>query len=418
MRLSRPLLLLYLAGFLRSLGVGLLGVILGVYLSRVGVNSIRIGLVIGAGLLGAFVATAAVAWAGVRVGYRTSLVALSLLAAVGGVALIAIPAFPILLLLVFIGMVNGMGTDRSAAFALEQAIIPGLVADRSRTWALSWYNVLLDGGGALGALGAVLPLSVSAAMRVELVSAYRYVFAGYGLLHVAVAALYLFLPGQNELQHREQAGVPARAVSAQSKKTIHHIAGLFAMDAFGGGFLTDALVSYWFFQRFGIAEQKLALLFFAVHVLNALSHLGAAWIAQRIGLVNTMVFTHLPSSFFLIAVPFASGPKLAVVLFLLRESFVEMDVPTRQSYVAALVKPHERPYASGITNITRTGAWAAAAALSGLVMQRVASSAPLVLGGTLKIAYDLLLYRNFRHLKPPEERAAAPPVSSAEGLED
>ena len=155
-----------------------------------------------------------------------------------------------------------------------------------------------------------------------------------------------------------------------SRKTIHRIASLFAIDAFGGGFLTDALVSYWFFQRFGIAEQQLALLFFTVHVLNALSHLGAAWIAQRIGLVNTMVFTHLPSSLFLIAVPFAAGPKLAVALFLLRETFVEMDVPTRQSYVAAMVQPQERAYASGITNITRTGAWAAASAVSGLVMQR------------------------------------------------
>jgi predicted MFS family arabinose efflux permease len=413
MRLSRPLLLIYVAGFLRSLGVGLLGVILGVYLSRVGVSATRIGLVIGAGLLGACAATAVVAWAGARIGYRTSLVTLSLLAAVGGLALATLPSFPILLLLIFIGMVNGMGTDRSAAFALEQAIIPGLVADRSRTWALSWYNVLLDGGGALGALGAVLPLAVSVGMRVDLVAAYRYIFAGYALLHAGVAALYLLLPAQNELLHSEQPAGAEPVVSPQSKKTIHHIAALFAMDAFGGGFLTDALVSYWFFQRFGIAEQRLALLFFAVHVLNALSHLGAAWLAHRIGLVNTMVFTHLPSSLFLIAVPFASGPKLAVALFLLRESFVEMDVPTRQSYVAALVKPQERPYASGITNITRTGAWAAAAALSGMVMQRLAFSAPLVIGGTLKIAYDLLLYRNFRHLKPPEEQVATSPRTPA-----
>jgi MFS family permease len=413
MRLSRPLLLIYVAGFLRSLGVGLLGVILGVYLSRVGVSSTNIGFVIGAGLLGACAATAVMAWAGARVGYRASLVTLSLLAAVGGVALAVLPSFPILLLLIFIGMVNGMGTDRSAAFALEQAIIPGLVADRSRTWALSWYNVLLDGGGALGALGAVLPLAVSVGMHLDLVAAYRYIFAGYALLHVAVAALYLLLPTQSDLLHPQQLAKQEPVVSTQSKKTIHHISALFAMDAFGGGFLTDALVSYWFFQRFGIAEQRLALLFFAVHVLNALSHLGAAWLAHRIGLVNTMVFTHLPSSIFLIAVPLASSPKLAVALFLLRESFVEMDVPTRQSYVAALVKPHERPYASGITNVTRTGAWAAAAALSGLVMQRLAFSAPLVIGGTLKIAYDLLLYRSFRHLKPPEEQVAALPRTPA-----
>jgi len=403
MRFSRSLVLIYIAGFLRSLGVGLLGVILAVYLARVGVSSTGIGLVIGAGLFGACAATAVVAWAGTRAGYRTSLIVLSLLAAVGGIALAVLPSFPVLLFLIFIGMVNGMGTDRSAAFALEQAIIPGLVADRSRTWALSWYNVLLDSGGALGALGAVLPLAISTWTHAGLVAAYRDVFTGYALLHAAVAGLYLLLPAQHELLHQRQPAKQEGTVSPQSKKTIHRIASLFAIDAFGGGFLTDALVSYWFFQRFGIKEQQLALLFFAVHVLNALSHLGAAWIAQRIGLVNTMVFTHLPSSLFLIAVPFAAGPKLAVALFLLRETFVEMDVPTRQSYVAALVQPQERSYASGITNIARTGAWAAASALSGFVMQRLAFSAPLVLGGTLKIAYDLLLYRNFRHLKPPEE---------------
>jgi predicted MFS family arabinose efflux permease len=396
---------IYVAGFLRSLGVGLLGVILGVYLSRVGVGATSIGIVIGAGLLGACAATAVVAWAGAQVGYRTSLVALSLLAAVGGLALAILPSFPVLVLLIFIGMVNGMGTDRSAAFALEQAIIPGLVPDHRRTWGLSWYNVLLDSGAAIGALGAALPIALGHWIHADLAAAYRYVFLGYTGLHVVIAGLYLLLPLEGQLSYKTESTGQEPVVSPQNRRTVHRIAALFAMDAFGGGFLTDALVAYWFFHRFGIAEQNLGILFFTVHVLNALSHLGAAWIAQRIGLVNTMVFTHLPSSIFLITVPLATGPKLAIALFLLRETFVEMDVPTRQSYVAALVRPQERPYASGITNITRTAAWAAAAALSGFVMQRLAFSAPLVLGGTLKIAYDLLLYRNFRHLKPPEELA-------------
>ena len=412
MRVSRSLLLIYVAGFLRSLGVGLLGVVLAVYLSRVGVGATVIGLVIGVGLLGACAATAVVARAGTQIGCRASLVAVSLLAAVGGMGLVVLPAFPILLLLVFVGMVNGMGTDRSAAFALEQAMIPGLVPDRSRTWGLSWYNVLLDCGGALGALGAGLPLAASAWTHVDLIAAYRYLFVGYALLHVAIAFLYLLLPTDSELLPSAESRTGKIAPSLQSRSTVHRIAALFAVDAFGGGFLTDALVSYWFFQRFGLTEQSLGLLFFVVHVLNATSHLGAAWIAQRIGLVNTMVFTHLPSSLFLMAVPLASNSKWAIALFLLRETFVEMDVPTRQSYVAALVKPHERAYASGLTNITRTGAWAAASALSGFVMQRLAFSAPLVIGGTLKISYDLLLYRNFRHLKPPEELTAPPSCSA------
>ena len=168
--------------------------------------------------------------------------------------------------------------------------------------------------------------------------------------------------------------------------------------------MTDALVSYWFFRRFGITESQLALLFFTVHVLNALSHLGAAWLARRIGLIKTMVFTHLPSSVFLIAAAFMPSPRWAVLLFLLRESLVEMDVPTRQSYVAAVVKPEERTFAAGVTNLVRNGAWAAASAVAGVFMQQVAFAAPLLLGGGLKIIYDGLLWRAFRHLAPPEEQ--------------
>jgi MFS family permease len=405
-QLPRSLSLLYAAGFLRSLGVGLLGVVLAVYLSRVGVSATGIGFVIGAGLLGACIATAVVAFGSLRIGHRASLVTLSFLAAIGGLALASLPSFPLLLFLAFVGMVNGMGTDRSAAFALEQAIIPGLVPDRSRTWRLSWYNALLDSGGAIGALGAGLPLATSRFAHISLIGAYGYLFIAYALLQIAIAILYLLLPADVGLSQTVPPTLSERGPSAQGRSIVHRIAALFAIDAFGGGFLTDALVSYWFFHRFGLAEQTLGLLFFAVHVLNAASHLGAAWIAQRIVLVNTMVFTHLPSSLFLIAVPLAASPNWAIALFFLRETFVEMDVPTRQSYVAALVKPQERAYASGVTNITRTGAWAAASTLSGLVMQRLAFSAPLLIGGTLKIAYDLLLYRNFRHLKPPEELTA------------
>jgi len=145
-----------------------------------------------------------------------------------------------------------------------------------------------------------------------------------------------------------------------NKKVIANLTALFSLDAFGGGFLTDALVAYWFFRRFGIGEQSLGLVFFAVHVLNAVSHLGAAWLARRIGLVNTMVFTHLPSSLFLMAVPFAPSFKWAVLLLLCREALVEMDVPTRQSYVAALVQTSERTFASGITNLARNLLWAMA----------------------------------------------------------
>jgi predicted MFS family arabinose efflux permease len=193
-------------------------------------------------------------------------------------------------------------------------------------------------------------------------------------------------------------------LAPETKSVIARLTALFSLDAFGGGFLTDALVAYWFFRRFGIAEHDLGFVFFAVHVLNAGSHLGAAWLAHRIGLVNTMVFTHIPSSLFLIAVPFAPSLRSALVLFLCREALVEMDVPTRQSYVAAMVNPAERTLAAGVTNLARNVFWATGSAVAGFAMQAISFGAPLLIGGGAKVLYDLLLYRSFRQLKAPEER--------------
>jgi MFS family permease len=404
-RAARDLFPIYASAFLRSLGVGLLGVVLGVYLYRAGLDSTQIGFVLAAGLAGGTVATALAGFRADRVGRRRSLFAISLLAGIGGIGLALVHAFAALLWVAFLGMLNGMGTDRSANYALEQAIIPGLVSDRARTWALSWYNVLIDGGGALGALVGGLPLALHSWAGVDITRSYQYVFFGYAALHLLNALLYMLLTPSVEVA---PIAVPEAArITAESKRIVRGLAALFSLDSFGGGFLGDALVAYWFFRRFGIDERELGLLFFAVHLLNAASHLGAAWLAKRIGLVNTMVFTHLPSSLLLIAVPFAPSVKIAVVLFLMRESLVEMDVPTRQSYLAAMVKPHERSYASAITNVTRTVSWAVASSVAGVIMKTFAFGAPLVLGGSCKIVYDLLLFRGFRHLRPPEERPSS-----------
>jgi MFS family permease len=402
-RPNRDLALVNTAGFLRSLGVGLLGVVLGIYLFRLGLPSFAIGLVIATGLAGSALATAVVSVAADRVGRRRSLVFLSLLSAVGGVAFALSPSLPVLLIMAFIGMVNGTGTDRSASFALDQAVIPGLVLDSKRTLKLAWYNVLLDGGGALGALGAGLPIFLQHRVAVPMYSSYRVMFFGFSGLCMIVAGLYSLLSPAVEIADSSLSARMSPKISSDNKRVIAKITALFSLDAFGGGFLTDALVAFWFFRRFGIAEHDLGLIFFAVHILNAGSHLGAAWLARRIGLVNTMVFTHLPSSLFLMAVPFAPSFKWALVLFLCREALVEMDVPTRQSYVAALVRPSERTFASGITNLARNLFWAVGSGVAGLMMQVLAFSAPLLIGGGAKIAYDVLLYKSFRGLKPPEE---------------
>ncbi len=403
---NRDLALVNAAGFLRSLGVGLLGVVLGIYLFRLGLSSLAIGLVVATGLAGSALATIAVSFAADRLGRKNSLLCLSLLSTMGGLALALSPRLPLLLTMAFISMLNGTGTDRSAAFALDQAVVPGLVPDVKRTWKLAWYNVLLDAGGSLGALAAGLPILLQHHLAVSVLSSYRIVFFGFSGLCLIVAALYSLLSPAVEIADSSLSARMSPRVSSDSKRIIAKITALFSLDAFGGGFLTDALVAYWFFRRFGIAEHDLGLVFFAVHILNAGSHLGAAWLARRIGLVNTMVFTHLPSSLFLMAVPFAPSLKWAVLLFLCREALVEMDVPTRQSYVAALVRPSERTFASGITNLARNLFWAVGSGAAGLLMQVLSFSAPLLVGGAAKVAYDLLLYKSFRGLKPPEEAVA------------
>ncbi len=405
---KRDLTLINAAGFLRSFATGLMGVVLGIYLFRSGLSSAAIGLIIAMGLAGAASATLFMTIAADRIGRKWFLVVLSFLSAVGGIALVLSPRLALLAIMAFVGMLNCTGTDRSAAFALDQAIVPGLVSDSKRTWTLAWYNVLLDGGGSLGALAAGLPIMLEHRMSLTTLTSYRLVFLGCSILCLIVAAAYLCLSSAVEVGSLQPRASTRVRITPESKKIVAKITALFSLDAFGGGFLTDALIAYWFFRRFGIGEQNLGIVFFAVHILNACSHLVAAWLARHIGLVNTMVFTHLPSSLFLMAVPFAPSFKIAVLLFLCREALVEMDVPTRQSYVAAVVLPNERTFASGLTNLARNLFWAVGSSVAGFAMQNLAFAAPLVIGGGTKVAYDLALYRAFRKLRPPEELEPCP----------
>jgi len=408
--------LIFAAAFLRSVGVGLTGVLLGLYLSHLQFAPAGVGGVVAAGLAGVVCAQLLVTIAGDRFGRRRSLVTLSLLTGAGGLGLALVPTGALAFVVAFAGMVNGMGRDRGAASVLEQVILPGTVPDDRRTWRLAQYNVVLDVGHALGALGAVLPVLLRHAFDIDALAAYRVTFLVYAALGFLGAASYLSLPADGAEVTRGAAltGRHSR-MESQSRARIARLGALLGLDSLGGGFLSGSLLAYWFFRRYGLEEDALALLFFASRLLNAGSHLAAAWIARRVGLLNTMVFTHIPSSVSLLAVPFAPSWGWAAALFLVREALVEMDVPTRQSYVAAIVRPEERMMASGVTNLVRNTGWAAGPSLAGLAMQHVWLASPLFLGAGIKVLYDVLLYASFRHVVPPEEQAAGPagPTSSA-----
>ncbi|MGD0693993.1 MAG: MFS transporter [Terriglobia bacterium] len=399
------LLLIYFAASLRSLGVGLTGVILGVYVARAGFSPAVIGVVISAGLAGSAVATLLVSLRADTLGRRFTMTGLSVVSAMGGLGFALTGSLAGIVLLAFVGMLNGMGTDRGPVFSIEQAMIPQMVTAERRTLALSWYAVVTETAQALGALAAGLPLALQHWFGFDLLRAYQVTFGLYAALNLASAVPYLLLSSAIELPASPLGAQPAKAtISPQSKRVITKLAALSSVDSLGGGLMTDALIAFWFFQRFGVAEAKLGAVFFAGHVLNSLSYLVAAWLAKRIGLLNTMIFTHIPSSLFLMSMPLAPSSGWAIVLLLAREALVEMDLPTRQSYTVAVVQPNERTFASGISNLTRAVARSITPSFAGLLMQRVAMGTPLVVGSGMKILYDILLFAAFRRLKPPEER--------------
>lgn len=301
-------------------------------------------------------------------------------------------------------MLNGFGRDRGPAQTLDLSVLASVAADADRTRMYSRYTLIQDVAGAAGALGAALPAIATAATGIALDAAYRAVFAGLAVASGISLILYAGLrtvPAGDAADLRS--GVPRDPVV---RRRLGSLAALTALDGVGGGFLASAILSYWFFRRFELAPDALGVLFFAARGLNALSYLAAERLASRFGLIRTMVFTHLPSSGLLLALPLVASPWAAVALFLAREALVQMDVPTRQSYIAAVVPPGARTFALGVTGIVRSAGWAVGAPLAGLAMGALGIAAPLYGGAVLKILYDLALFGTFRHVRPPEERRA------------
>ncbi|HZE89380.1 MAG TPA: MFS transporter, partial [Verrucomicrobiae bacterium] len=318
---------LYTVAFLRALATGMIGVLAGVHLPRVGLTPGAIGAIVGAGLAAGAIAALIAALGADRLGRRRMLIALSLLGAAGG-AIFAVGSDPILLgLAAFLGMLNGMGRDRGAALVIDQAILPATANDAGRTRAFAWYNVLQDVGHALGGLAAATPAWLARSGAASEGASFRIAIGVYAAILLATAILYAGLSPAIEPSGDRR---PVR-LAPESRRVLVRISSLFALDSLGGGFLTAALLSFYFYERFGVGVADIGLLFFGARIANAGSHLAAAWLAKRIGLVNTMVFTHIPSSLLLLTVAWAPSFPIAAVLFLLREGLVEMDVPTRQS---------------------------------------------------------------------------------------
>lgn len=385
------------------------GVLLGIYLQRLNFSAGVIGAVIAAGLAGGALAALVATVAADRIGRRRFLRWIALLCAAGGFAMAFASAQIVVFLAAFVGMINGMGRDRGASLVVEQAILPATAPDEARTQTFAIYGVLQSAGAALGALAAGAPSLIQRIAAIGELGAMRLGMGLYAALMLTVVILYLFLSRAAETAHP-----PAdRRISAESRSVIARLSALFMLDSLGGGFLTQALVSYFFAEHFGASPGEIGLLFFGAAIANALSQFGAAWLARRIGLVNTMVFTHIPGNLLMVAVAFAPSFPIAAVFFLARESLVQMDVPTRQSYVMAVVQPSERTFASGVTGLVRLGGWALAPTLAGMVMQGVSITTPFIIGPGLKVIYDLLLYRAFSGIRPPEERDAEPGASRA-----
>jgi len=393
---------LYLAVLARSLATGMMGVLLGVHLAALHLTAATIGIVVAAGLAGATVATAIVTFFADRFGHRRALIVVTILTVLGA-CLLAVSTSPWAIgFAAFVGMANGMGRDRGAALVVEQAALPATTTDSNRTMAFAKYNVLQDVGHAVGSLLAAMPVIIESSFGASTESAHRSSIWIYAVLCAIPLIAYSRLTDAVEANRV----LGNRRLTPATRSTLTKISSLFAIDSLGGGFLTTSLLAYFFYERFGVDASQIGMLFFIARIANAGSHMAAAWLARKIGLVNTMVFTHIPSSLLLLTVPFMPNFETAAILFLLRESLVEMDVPTRQSYVMAVVQPEERTFASGITHLVRLAGWALAPAFAGFLMSGQTLAIPIYVGAAMKIFYDLALWRAFRRLKPPEEKAS------------
>jgi MFS family permease len=390
---------LTIAAGVRAIGAGMTGPLIGLHLAALDAPKSFLGLVVGTGLAGCAAAVLVITLGGNRWGRRMTCASLCTLTAAGSVMVALSGSTWPVLVAAFFGMLNGMGKDRGAIPVLESTMLPTTTDDRGRTTVFARYTAAQDVGHGLGALLAGLPSLLLIMPGIVATQATAWSLGLAALAACAAIPLYLGLSPAVEIA----SDAKPMPISPRGRRTIAKLSALFSLDAIGGGFLTSAGMAYVFAEHFHASAAQIAGLFVAARILNALSHLASAWLAQRIGLVNTMVFTHIPSSVLLMTVAIVPSFPVAAVLFLIREGLVEMDVPTRQSYVMAVVQAHERTVASGVTALVRMGGWSAGAFAAAPLMAGASITAPLIAGAGLKIVYDLALWAACRRVKPPEE---------------
>lgn len=390
--------ILFTARAIRAFGDGVTALLLPLWLTGQGFTPFQVGALTTATLLGSAMLTLAVGLLGHRLSARRLLMAISWLMLATGLAFSQAHGFWPLMVVGFVGTLNPSGGDVSPFLPLEQALLAHEGAPADRTGLFARYGLtgaLMGAGGAL-ATGLVDPVSATLALPAATVM--EAAFALYGLLGLVVFFLYARLPrGEGP-----EESAPA-APLGPSRNRVLTLAGLFSLDSFGGGFLVQSMMALWLFQRFGLSLAMAGAFFFWAGALTAFSQLVAARIARRFGLVNTMVFTHIPANLCVMLAAFAPNLPIAMGLLLVRAALSQMDVPARQSYVMAVVTPAERAAAASVTNVPRSLASALSPSLAGLLLGAGPIAWPLVIGGALKIAYDLALLRLFSHVKPPEE---------------
>lgn len=386
---------LYVARGLRGFADGFAIIILPAYMTELGYDAVAVGLIATASLLGTAVLTLGVGMIAPRRDLRLLMLLGAGLMSATGLVFPNVGHLVLIAVVAFIGTINPSAGDLGVLVPLEHAMLARGAADQDRTRVFARYSLIGALSAAAGSLASSLPEFLTAAGVANL-AALRLMFYLYAALGVASAILYRRLP---TTQAQQQSHAPL----GPSRRTVYKLAILFSVDAFAGGFVVQSLLALWLFQRFDLSLAQAGLFFFWSSTLSAFSYPVAAWLAKRIGLVNTMVFTHIPSSVFLILAAFAPNLYVALGLLLLRAALSQMDVPTRTSYVMAVVTPAERPAAASVTAVPRSLASAISPAIAGALLTTTFSGLPLVICGALKIAYDLALLFSFRHIKPPEE---------------